>query len=83
MYVKFRAIYDGTAWTAEAEEVDVFVIGSSMSNLIENIEVAANEFFRDLLPDGEKLHIVVVNESATGVVSAAPPANVSASRPTR
>lgn len=83
MFVKFRASYNGTAWTAEAEGADIFVIGTSIMNLMENVEVAANEFFRDLLPDGEELHIVVVNESATGAVSAAPFASFPASGRTK
>jgi hypothetical protein len=82
MYVKFRAVYDGTTWNAEAEDVDIFVIGTSIRNLMGNVEVAANDFFRDLLPEGEKLHIVVVNESAAGAMSVPPPAGLTASNST-
>jgi hypothetical protein len=82
MYVKFRAIYDGSTWNAEAEDVDIFVIGTSIRNLMENVEVAANDFFRDLLPEGEKLHIVVVNESAAGAISVPPSADLSTSSST-
>jgi hypothetical protein len=83
MYVRFKATYNGTAWTAKAEDADIFVIGMNIMNLMENVEVAANEFFRDLLPDGEKLHVVVVNESAVGAVSATPLENLPASDSTR
>jgi hypothetical protein len=81
MYVRFRASYNGMAWTAEAEDVDIFVIGANIMNLMENVEVAANEFFRDLLQEGEKLHIVVVKETATGAVSATPPSGINATGP--
>jgi hypothetical protein len=83
MYVRFKATYNGTAWTAKAEDADIFVIGTNIMNLMENVEVAANEFFRDLLPDGEKLHVVVVNESAVGAASVTSLENLPASGPTR
>ncbi len=83
MYVRFRATYNGSIWMAEAEGVDIYAIGTSLMNLMENVEIAADDYFRDLLPEREKLHIVVVNESAVGQTLIPPPPHASASTPKR
>lgn len=76
MYVRFRANYNGVIWMVEAEGIDLYVIGTNIMNLMKNVEIAANEYFRDILPEGEKLHIVVVNESAVGANDLPPGPNV-------
>ncbi len=62
MFVKFQARYNGDLWYAEAENQDIFAVGESIVDLMNNVDAAARLHFSGRMPAGEELHIVVANE---------------------
>jgi len=64
MFVKFHARYNGELWCAEAEDEDIFAIGESIVELMENVDIAARLHFSGRLPPDEKLHIMIANDAA-------------------
>lgn len=67
MIVKFRAYHNGDLWCAEAERDEIFAIGESLAELMDNVDVAARIHFSGRLAPGDVLHILVANEAGAGV----------------
>ncbi|NIT36493.1 MAG: type II toxin-antitoxin system HicB family antitoxin [candidate division Zixibacteria bacterium] len=63
MIVRFRAYHNGELWCAEAERDDIFAIGSSLAELMRNVDVAARVHFSGHLVPGDSLHIILANET--------------------
>lgn len=66
MIVKFRAHYNGELWCAEAEGNDVFAVGGSLPELMDNVDLAAKMYFGSRVRCGEKLNILLTNDVGAG-----------------
>jgi hypothetical protein len=64
MFVKFRARFTGELWCAQADGADIYVIGDSIVELMNNVDTAARMHFGGRLAPGEDLHILVASETA-------------------
>ena len=67
MFVKFQARFNGDLWCASAEGADIYVIGDSIVDLMNNVDTAARMHFSGKLNPGEDLHILVAH-SALGSI---------------
>jgi len=66
MIVKFRARYNGELWCAEAEDNDIFAIGDSLPELMDNVDLATKLHFSGRVRRGERLNIMLTNEVGAG-----------------
>jgi len=67
MFIKFRAHFNGDLWCAEAEGQDIYAIGDSIVELMNNVDVAARLHFSGRMAPGEELHIMVANDAGAVV----------------
>lgn len=64
MFIKFHARFNGEIWCATAEGEDIFAIGESIVELMNNVDIAARLHFSGKIPPGEELHIMIANDAA-------------------
>jgi len=69
MFVKFKAHYDGRLWCAMAERDDIYAVGETLVELMENVDMAARVHYSGKTRPGEDIHIFVASE---GVVPEPP-----------
>lgn len=62
MLAKFETYFDGEYWCARGIGADVFTQGSTLDELMQNIQEAAALHFEDDLAPGECLHLWVLSE---------------------
>jgi len=62
MLAKFETYFDGEYWCARGIGADVFTQGSTLDELMQNIQEAAALHFEDDLAPGERLHLLILSE---------------------
>jgi predicted RNase H-like HicB family nuclease len=62
MLAKLEVYYDGEYWCARGIGADVFTQGSTLDELMSNIQEAASLHFEDVLERGENLHLLILSE---------------------
>ncbi len=62
MLVKFDIYNDGKHWCARGIGVDIFTQGTSMDELMKNIQEAVELHFEDALENGEEIKILSISE---------------------
>ncbi len=67
MIVKFQARFTGDLWCALAESADIYVIGNSIVELMNNVDTAARMHFSGKLNPGEDLHILVAHSALASI----------------
>jgi hypothetical protein len=66
MIVRFRAYCNGELWYATAERADIFAVGGSLSELMDNVDLVTRMHYGGRVAPGEGLHITMTNEVGAG-----------------